>query len=952
MVRYGCLVALALALSPALVSGQRATTGTVTGRVIDPSGAVLPGVAISLKSDEALGVFSGVTDAQGLYRVSNLPPATYDVEAALQGFQSVVRQALVRVNAVTEVDFTLSVGSVAETVTVTAQASIVDPERAGLSININNKALTSIPTTVNRQFQDVWLMVPDPGGAGQVGERRTSVDGVDVTDPNNGDFNAVNLNYDAIQDVEVKALGAEASDGTSMVGQFLNVVTKSGGNDLHGSVAFAYIPQRFNDANVSGVRPNQRENIQPDVTLGGPIRRDRIWFFGAYRRLQENVTQNNAPVPAENRGNLWFLKGTSQLRNNHRLQVSFQWDRAVQTNGVIRSTVNPSSTAGVTGVLGSPTVGLSGATPQLADPSAFGAQVRGGPLVGANYNWVMSSTRFFQFVGSWMSKVANLQPNDGDTAAPTKVIQTNAAGNIAGNLTTISETGSFGGASLSTRTMIYLSPSVTFLVNRVGSHEFRGGADLYPHTQKRDTLTAQPVEFYFRPPGTTGNADILFERDVNRNFDGTGSTASNLVFTHYYAGYFQDRWKPTSRVSVKAGLRVEKADLTVRDRQKLLGALLPPALPTNTADREFSQWVACPNFGIAFDVGRWGVLRGTTSRQYEWLDLGGQDGVSHPPYVLATDVLRSNPRTLAPALNQTLPGSLPLGVNFGTSKDGRERPGRAHGNEFSGGWEHKLPNSSSISAVFLWRRTWDVKTSFDVNVIRDQTTGKFLGRIFPDFNAINQQVTRQLQWFQNRSLQFLYTKHFAGRWGVNGTYWYVVTTSARTQWNPTTDTFQFLGISPADVLSQRATGRHRSRVSTFVRLPFDVTGSMYYSYTQGNRSNVLTGDFPLNAAAPTVILSNGRAVSDPFFNPAYPRARRNDVDMIKADDTHVVNVRVEKSLALPSGRRVSLSADVFNLFNAAAAGSFLSSDVRAANFAVPSGFQAARVGQLAARFTF
>ena len=66
-------------------------------------------------------------------------------------------------------------------------------------------------------------MVPDPGGAGQAGERRTSIDGMDVTDPFGGDFNAVNLNADAIQDVEVKALGAEASDGGSMVGQFLNV---------------------------------------------------------------------------------------------------------------------------------------------------------------------------------------------------------------------------------------------------------------------------------------------------------------------------------------------------------------------------------------------------------------------------------------------------------------------------------------------------------------------------------------------------------------------------------------------------------------------------------------------------------------------------------------------------------------------------------------------------------
>jgi hypothetical protein len=159
--RWLVVLVFVLCLCPVEAFAQRATTGTVTGRVIDSSGAVLPGVAVTLKSAEALGVFTGVTDAQGLYRVSNLPPATYDVEAALEGFQSVVRQVIVRLNGVSEVDFTLSIGSVAETVTVTAQASIVDPERAGLSININNKALTSIPTTVNRQFQDVWLMVRD-----------------------------------------------------------------------------------------------------------------------------------------------------------------------------------------------------------------------------------------------------------------------------------------------------------------------------------------------------------------------------------------------------------------------------------------------------------------------------------------------------------------------------------------------------------------------------------------------------------------------------------------------------------------------------------------------------------------------------------------------------------------------------------------------------------------------
>src|SRR5215471_2971464 len=359
---------------PVAAFAQRATSGTVIGKITDTSGAVLPGVTVSLQSPEALGQFSAVTDGQGQYRVNNLPPATYDVRAELSGFQAVIRKAPVRLNAVTEVDFTLSVGSVSETVTVTAESPIVDPERAGLSVNINNTALTTVPVTTNRRFQDAWLVVPgvavNPATQELTGsERRTSLDGADVTDPYGGDIFAVNLNYDAIQDVEVKALGSEASDGSSMVGQYMNIVTKSGGNEFHGSAALFIIPQSFNGSNVEGIPANRRQDYQPDLTLGGPIKRDRVWFFTAYRRVQTDQTFNNAIVPVQRRGNLWFAKITTQLRNDHRLQVSFQYDRTVQANAIFRGTVAPNRNLGLL-TSGTTTGTLSTATPQIVAASA------------------------------------------------------------------------------------------------------------------------------------------------------------------------------------------------------------------------------------------------------------------------------------------------------------------------------------------------------------------------------------------------------------------------------------------------------------------------------------------------------------------------------------------------------------------------------------------------------
>src|SRR6266550_2150042 len=88
--------------APAGALAQRTTTGTMIGKVVDASGAVLPGVTITLQSAEALGQFTAVSDDRGEYRVTNVPPATYEIRAELTGFQTVVRRAPVRLNGVTE----------------------------------------------------------------------------------------------------------------------------------------------------------------------------------------------------------------------------------------------------------------------------------------------------------------------------------------------------------------------------------------------------------------------------------------------------------------------------------------------------------------------------------------------------------------------------------------------------------------------------------------------------------------------------------------------------------------------------------------------------------------------------------------------------------------------------------------------------------------------------------
>ena len=940
------VVMFALAvLCPALVLAQAAATGVLVGKVVDASGGVLPGVTISLKSVEALGQFTGVSDVKGEYRVANLPPATYEVRAEIPGFDVLTRTIQVRVGATQNLDFTMVIGGIKETVTVVADAPIVDTERAGMAVNVNNTALTSLPISTSRRYTDVWALMPGanvnpaaPESGASINSRYTAensvnVDGMNATDAYGESTVTVAFAYDAVQDMQAKMIGMDAEDvGT---GGILNVVTKSGGNQLHGSAALFVIPQSFNDTNVSGIPANRRQDIQPDFTLGGPIQRDRVWFFGAYKRAQTDETINNAPVPRETRGNLFFGKITGQMSANHRASVTLQYDPTTQSNSVIRSAT-------------------SSAAMQIADPTAFGKGVLGGPFVGVNYSWVVSQTKLFQLVANYSQKKSDTEPM-GDFGT-TRIIQNNPNDNIMGSLTTTSQAGSYGIEATSHRQMLYLYPSLSFNVNKGGSHDFKVGAQFYPRFRDVATNNQSAIEYYFRPNGTTGGSDVLFERDTFRNMGNTGSDVSNQRDQKWYGFFFQDRWRLRSNLTIKAGVRFDWVKVYVKDRDKVLSPLLPPGFPTVTADKQFDHTTTSPNAGIWYDAGKYGVFRGTGGFYYEWLGLN--EAAPGNTYVVATDVLRSSPRSLAPVLNQALPGGFSLGVNY---SDGNKR---TLSREFSVAWEKSLPASSSVSVTVLSKNSRDHQTTDDMNIIRDPNTGALLDRPYPNYNAINRTYTPNRIFTNFTSLQILYVKNFGAHWGMNANYWYQINNRIYNTFGATNENFQFMTnpatgkrFQPSDFSTKWVLPHHNVHLSTFFRLPFDSMISMVYSYVQGPKFDLYTGDYALGAVAPRITLSNGRQVADPFFNIPYPVAGTRGLKLISADASHIVNLRLEKTIKLPHGMRLELSADAFNAFNNAAARSFLGSsnwavDVRSATYKTKSTYVPARVGQLGVRFVF
>ena len=298
------------------------STAEINGRVSDSSGAVLPGATVTMTQTATGLTRSVVTDASGSYLISNLPTGPYRLEVSLQGFRSYVQTGLVlQVGATPTVNATLALGSVEESVTVEAAAPLVDVRSAGISSVVENERIVELPLQ-GRQVTDLLVL---SGAAVQTAEatNRTAPGGVrisvagglptgvgytlDGATHNNPQEN-VNLPLpfpDALQEFRVATSGLTAQNGVHSAAA-VNAVTKSGTNSFSGN-AFEFLrDHRFNATSpFAAIGPDGKrlddglKRNQFGGTLGGPIFKDRLFFFGAYQAtvLRQRPASNIAYVP-------------------------------------------------------------------------------------------------------------------------------------------------------------------------------------------------------------------------------------------------------------------------------------------------------------------------------------------------------------------------------------------------------------------------------------------------------------------------------------------------------------------------------------------------------------------------------------------------------------------------------------------------------------------------------
>jgi hypothetical protein len=313
------LVALLLLLPTLAFAQSQATTGVIEGTVSDATGGVLPGVTVTLHNTATNFEQVNVTDVAGRYRGVLLPLGPYEVKANLAGFApQVVKGVDLGVGQTRVIDIKMSQSAVTEEMVVTAEAPLIDTARTEGATRINEDVMSDLPNN-GRNFLELTKLTPGvaivqgPDGDelsinGQKGiSNNVSVDGADFNNPffgeqRGGQRPAFTFNLDAVKEMVVVADGANAEFGRSMSG-FVNVITKSGTNQMNGT---AHLVIKNDSLSANAKNPDGTEapkfdsqQYQTGFTLGGPIIRDKAFYFAAFDFQKATTTKQTDPTRIE-----------------------------------------------------------------------------------------------------------------------------------------------------------------------------------------------------------------------------------------------------------------------------------------------------------------------------------------------------------------------------------------------------------------------------------------------------------------------------------------------------------------------------------------------------------------------------------------------------------------------------------------------------------------------------
>lgn len=420
-------------LAALLVSSEKVavgqTTGDISGRVTDASGAPLPGVTIEATSPSLQGTRVCVTGHDGAYRIPAIPPGSYRVVATLSGFRPVEKAGTVSLGSAMTVDLTLRIEA-EQQVVVSGGAPLIDTTSTTTGTNYTSGVINRLP--VGRNYADIVRSNPgvstDRGdtqgrslaltiyGATSA-ENQWIIDGVNTTNVLKG-VQGKAINNEFVQEVEVKTGGYQAEYGRAL-GGIVNVITKSGGNTFRGD-GFVYYDststaaqQQFEaeDSGIANMRVADGKRFDYGADLGGFLVKDRFWFFGAYNRitLDGHVSRVESSTHVS-KDDLFPVDGADDLYS-----VKLTWNATPSTTVVGTLFGDPSSTSGAAAA--DPRQGLGSIyvrPPVSPDPSTwYSTRTQGGADYGIRLTQLFGSQALATLQGSYHQDRNSLGAADG-----------------------------------------------------------------------------------------------------------------------------------------------------------------------------------------------------------------------------------------------------------------------------------------------------------------------------------------------------------------------------------------------------------------------------------------------------------------------------------------------------------------------------------------------------------
>jgi hypothetical protein len=363
------LLAVVVFSAPAFAQGGGASsTGTIQGRVMDAQGAVLPGVTVTATSPSALGAQTAVTSETGNYRFPAVPPGEYELTFELAGFNTLKRAGIsITLGFTANVNVELALATLQETVTVSGASPVIDTSTTRVQQNFKMEQLQSIPNG-----RDMWALLAvtpavqmsriDVGGNragtqtgyrayGLDGQTRVLIEGINTTEGTSGA--GFYFDYASLEEAFLGTSGQTAEmPNPGVQSQF---IARSGGNQFSGEYYVDWYNNALQGSNIpdeytaptafnnSPIRAHSNEidrYYDTAINVGGPVKRDKIWWFGTYRTQFNAIQQPNFQFDKTFDTKLWNAvgKGTYQINQKHKLVGYYQWGQKIQANRLPQAT--------------------------------------------------------------------------------------------------------------------------------------------------------------------------------------------------------------------------------------------------------------------------------------------------------------------------------------------------------------------------------------------------------------------------------------------------------------------------------------------------------------------------------------------------------------------------------------------------------------------------------------